>query len=245
MDQRSDIGLSAPAALWLPLGAGGRFQLPAGSEGFAASIAEDVTWRVIGGNAAAQDLRVLLDRAAIVTSERLAPNLPELSVSMTVLLRETREQLPGGSTMIDLHLGLVLIQLWRIAAGAVSAPARRSAGLTTAQAFSQLIEAHFREDLTVADYAARLGVSRAHLNGACLRAAERTPLAMINQRRIEEAKLRLRQSKLSVEEVGYALGFRDPGYFNRFFKRMTGQRPGAYRQMAAAPAVMESFAAWP
>lgn len=233
--------------LWLPGGAGGTFELPAGSEGFMASIAEDSIWRVIGGQAVAQDLRVLLDRTAIVNAERLAPSLAELTASMAALLRETRDQLPGGPAVIDLHLGLVLLQLWRMSGGAVPATGRRHPGQTTARAFSQLIEAHYRENLTIAAYAALLGVSRAHLNGACLRATQQTPLAMIHQRQIEEAKLRLQQSQLSIEQVGYGLGFRDPGYFNRFFKRMTGQRPGAYRQMMAqqAPLGAQSFAAWP
>jgi len=39
-----------------------------------------------------------------------------------------------------------------------------------------------------------------------------------------------------------------PGYFNRFFKRLTGVAPGAYRQtIATARSTIDtpSFAAWP
>jgi hypothetical protein len=39
---------------------------------------------------------------------------------------------------------------------------------------------------------------------------------------------------------------RDPGYFNRFFKRLTGIAPGAYRQtIATARSTRRLFAAWP
>jgi AraC family transcriptional regulator, transcriptional activator of pobA len=52
---------------------------------------------------------------------------------------------------------------------------------------------------------------------------------------------------LSIEQIGYSLGFRDPGYFNRFFKRQRGVAPGAWRKTAARrPADDDaSFAAWP
>jgi AraC family transcriptional activator of pobA len=48
--------------------------------------------------------------------------------------------------------------------------------------------------------------------------------------------------------VAYSLGFREPAYFNRFFKRVTGQSPGAYRRScrsARSAVTAESFAAWP
>jgi AraC family transcriptional activator of pobA len=71
---------------------------------------------------------------------------------------------------------------------------------------------------------------------------------LIHARLLEEACRRLEETELSVEQIGYSLGFRDPGYFNRFFKRQRSVAPGAYRKATAdkrgandAP----SFAAWP
>ncbi|MGO8835130.1 MAG: helix-turn-helix domain-containing protein, partial [Roseiarcus sp.] len=67
-------------------------------------------------------------------------------------------------------------------------------------------------------------------------------------RLIEEACQRLEQTELSIEQIGYSLGFRDPGYFNRFFKRRRGVAPGAYRKTAArrrSADEVASFAAWP
>jgi AraC family transcriptional regulator, transcriptional activator of pobA len=64
----------------------------------------------------------------------------------------------------------------------------------------------------------------------------------------EEARLRLENTEFPVEQIAYGLGFRDPGYFNRFFKRLTGITPGAYRQtIATAGSTVDapSFAAWP
>jgi AraC family transcriptional regulator, transcriptional activator of pobA len=58
----------------------------------------------------------------------------------------------------------------------------------------------------------------------------------------------LKETELSVEQIGYSLGFRDPGYFNRFFKRQQGVAPGAYRKAmgdARNASDASSFAAWP
>jgi len=155
---------------------------------------------------------------------------------------------PGGSVVMGLHLGLVLLHLWRASGLDTTTTALRGTGTTTVQRFRQLTELHYRENLSIDEFARMLGVTRAHLHDACLRSTGRTPLAIVHDRLIAEARLRLEQTQLPVEQVGYGLGFRDPGYFNRFFKRLTGQSPGAYRQSAGAtrpPSEPASFAAWP
>ena len=61
-------------------------------------------------------------------------------------------------------------------------------------------------------------------------------MTLVHERLLEEARARLRQNELSVEQVGYSLGFRDPGYFNRFFKRLTGSRLGVPEEQRDAEA---------
>ena len=73
-------------------------------------------------------------------------------------------------------------------------------------------------------------------------------MELIHERLVAEAKLRLGQSEQSVEQIGFGLGFRDPGYFSRFFKSRVGEPPGAYRRKIAAQSqkgLTPSFAAWP
>jgi AraC family transcriptional activator of pobA len=93
-----------------------------------------------------------------------------------------------------------------------------------------------------------LGVTRTHLHDACGRSARCTPLKLVHDRLLEEARLRLENTEFPVEQIAYSLGFRDPGYFNRFFKRQAGVSPGAYRQniaTARSTIAAPSFAAWP
>ena len=58
-----------------------------------------------------------------------------------------------------------------------------------------------------------------------------TPLQIINERIILEAKRMLRYSSLRVKEVSIDLGFEDPSYFNKFFKKITGITPADFREL--------------
>lgn len=246
-DSGHDLEFSAPFLLWLPRSATGEFRLEAGGDGIAATIAEDFAWRIVGDSPVAAHLRPMLERPAIASSERVGAHLPEVQTSFAALVRELQEHQTGGGAMMALHLGIVLLHLWR-AAGGGATQALRGGASTTVQRYRQLVELHYRENLGIADYAAKLGSTRAHLHDACLRAAGATPLALVHARLLEEAQSRLEQTDLPVEQIGYSLGFRDPGYFNRFFKRLSGQTPRAYRQTAQSsrPAhEPSSFAAWP
>ena len=151
--------------------------------------------------------------------------------------------------MMGFHLGLLLLHLWRASAETpATATAARGTGLTTVQRFQQVLELHYRDDLGIAHFARLLGVTRAHLHGACLKITGKTPLTLVHHRLVEEARVRLEQTNSTIEQVGYSLGFRDPGYFSRFFKRLTGVSPGQHRKASVVLGSVDkpsSFAAWP
>lgn len=243
-----DVDLTGPALIWLPPATAVEFRLLAGGDGATLSAAEEFAWRTVGESPVGMQLRPLLGKTLIAGADRIASHLSELSMSFDAVARESRGQQSGASAMMSAHLALILLHLWRASGHAEAAGMPRGAGAVTVQRFRQLIELHYREGLRIDDYADMLGVTRAHLHEACVRLNQRTPLAMIHDRLIEEARLRLEQTALSIEQIGFGLGFRDPGYFNRFFKRLTGQSPGAFRQAAAAARAQDdtpSFAAWP
>ena len=57
-----------------------------------------------------------------------------------------------------------------------------------------------------------------------------SPLSLINNRIILEAKRLLRYSNFSVKEIAFRLGFEDPSYFVKFFKRLVHRSPADYRE---------------
>ena len=96
--------------------------------------------------------------------------------------------------------------------------------------FHLAVEGHFREERTLEIYSRELGVSANHLNDVIRAETKQSAGGIIRQRRLLDAKRLLSHSELSVSEIGYRLGFHDPSYFGRFFRKGTGCSPAAFRE---------------
>lgn len=97
-------------------------------------------------------------------------------------------------------------------------------------AFRQQIEKNYRTMHTVKDYANLLGISTKTLSNYVAECSTLSPLELINGRIILEAKRLLRYSNLMIKETAYRLGFEDPSYFVKFFKRIVGVSPIEFRE---------------
>ena len=95
--------------------------------------------------------------------------------------------------------------------------------------FRQSLEHHYRSMHTVKEYAAHLNVSTKTLTNCVYESSHSTPLALINDRIVLEAKRQLLHSSLKVKEIAFQLGFEDPSYFIKFFKRYVGCLPAEFR----------------
>lgn len=241
------VELNGPVLIWFPRSSGQRFRLLAGARGATFSARADFIERAIGVSAMGLQLRPVLRAPLILTAGSVAPRLSELGTAFLALAREARDQEAGAAEMMAASLTLVLVHLGRMTAEPGAATAPRATHLPTAQRFRQLLELHYHEGLSIDEFAGMLGVTRAHLHDACLKTYGQTPLALVHARLIDEASQRLRHTGLPAEQIAYGLGFRDPAYFNRFFKRLTGSTPGGFRRQAVEKrdAADTSFAAWP
>jgi AraC-like DNA-binding protein len=52
---------------------------------------------------------------------------------------------------------------------------------------------------------------------------------------VEEAKRQLETGAQSFDDISHAIGYEDPSFFRRLFKRTTGLTPGAYRKKFRIP----------
>lgn len=96
--------------------------------------------------------------------------------------------------------------------------------------FSRLVEIHFREKHSVADYAGLLALAPKTLSNKFNRLNLNQPNEVIKDRIMLEAKRLLTYSSMSVKEIAYDLGYEDPAYFNRLFTTKTGATPALFRK---------------
>lgn len=96
--------------------------------------------------------------------------------------------------------------------------------------FRQLLETNFRQVHTVSEYANLLSTSSKTLTNHTKEIAHKTPLEIINERIVLEAKRLLSHSSFNINEIGFQLGYDDPSYFIKFFKRQTKKSPGDFRK---------------
>jgi len=99
-----------------------------------------------------------------------------------------------------------------------------------------LLEAHYREHWPVSRYAETLGLSTERLNRLVRTETGHNAQALLHDRMLREACRRLVHVAAPVSRIGFELGFEDPAYFTRFFKRLAGCSPRAYRTRALGAA---------
>jgi len=241
------LAAAAPCAVWLPHGSALSVRLAAGASGFMLAADDDLLTQACESSAEGLALASLSRRVVSVGPEKVAPFVDELAASFAAVVREARQPQPGSRAMIVAPLGLLLLQSWRLSGAprpTVNGGPERS---PTVERFCELVELHFAEHWPVSRYVAALGMTEDRLHSVCSKETGRGPLALIHARVIKEARLRLERSAAPIEKIAARLGFADPGYFNRFFKKQIGMSPGAYRRNALDQRLSEgdTFAAWP
>jgi len=92
-----------------------------------------------------------------------------------------------------------------------------------------LIAQQMAKGWTASDYAGALSVSTGHLSRLCRAATGMGAAAYLEHRLMEEACRMLAFTQLPVSNVGYRLGYSDPSYFSKRFRRAYGASPTGYR----------------
>ena len=113
------------------------------------------------------------------------------------------------------------------------------------QRFRELIEQHYTTHWSIEDYARSLNLTESRLNRLCLKTSGQTAFGLIQSRLLLEARRKLVYTGISVTQLAYELGFSDPAYFCRFFKKLTGLAPSRFRSASAQKARPSGKKPWP
>ncbi len=97
--------------------------------------------------------------------------------------------------------------------------------------FRQMLEENYKTAKDVSFYAEKLNVRPVQLNEIIKKITGITAGEFIRNKIIEEAKKMLYSTDLNTKEIGFVLGFDDPAYFSRFFKKYTGSTLSDFRTL--------------
>jgi AraC family transcriptional activator of pobA len=221
VDGRAVIRFAAPTILFIPSGEVHGFRFASSVDGIVLTALADRL-----ASLAATDRTV----AAFASAMRVLPVRDGLDANLRRIDREMQDRSAGRSTALEALVALAVIDLARAWLSAQADGEVAPGGHETrAQALETLIGTHYRHNLPAAFYAERMGVSPSQLNRIA-RAVTGQTLQGLIARRITEAACRdLVFTPTPVSGIAESLGFSDPAYFNRFFRRQTGITPGAYR----------------
>lgn len=97
------------------------------------------------------------------------------------------------------------------------------------------LSSHYSHPNTVEAAEKRSTLPSRTFNRRFKRATGLTPVAYVQQLRIDRAKTLLESSDTSVDQVGWRVGYEDSAHFRRLFKRITTLRPSEYRRKFKLP----------
>ncbi|MCO4293043.1 AraC family transcriptional regulator [Solitalea sp. MAHUQ-68] len=94
--------------------------------------------------------------------------------------------------------------------------------------FKLMVETHLTEQPSINTIAEKLALTTNSLYRLVKEYSGTSPKDFFTNRLMIEAQRKLRYSTLSVKELAYELGFNDPDYFSRLFKKCTGKSVTAF-----------------
>lgn len=91
------------------------------------------------------------------------------------------------------------------------------------------IEANYKKNITLEETASHCGLSSFYFSKLFKKRKKLTFIDYLTNRRIEEAKKILLETSLSIKEISRKIGYNDPNYFTRVFKRVMSTSPTSFR----------------
>lgn len=156
--------------------------------------------------------------------------LPRLQALLDPMMDHFRNHELVSRPILEAYLRIFLLEVYRLkehqglTAGSTSDPK-----YFLFREFRHLLERFYREHHAVEFYATKLNISARTLSEVTGQFTEKAPGQLIRERLMLESKRMLVNTRLTVKEICFALGFQDPAYFTRFFTKQESISPVQFR----------------
>lgn len=142
----------------------------------------------------------------------------------------------GHTLMLEWLARSALLMLVRVQAERRIADTSGRGDFELFSRFRVEVERHYKEQWQVKRYADLLRVAPTRLNRLCLKLSGKSAFEITQDRLMLEACRKLTYVPAGIASIAYELGFQDPAYFSRLFKKLIGVTPKAFRQQTAGGA---------
>ena len=138
----------------------------------------------------------------------------------------------GCEQMIKSYLEQLLIMLLRSATNvrkAIAFPSGEELQHHLVVAVKQYVEDHVEERIRICDICDHLGYSKTYLSKLFREQCKDTIAGFITAKKIDRAKVLIREGRLNFSEISERLNFDNPQYFSRVFKRVARMSPSEFK----------------
>jgi AraC family transcriptional activator of pobA len=217
----------APCLIFIPAGAVHGFRFAHESDGTVLTVRGDRLDEVAGAD---RRFASLFQTPLILRLDGEADGIGHIRHGLERIRGELSGADAGRMTLVASLLTDVLINLARQGARGAAEPGwGEGRDAARMQDLNDLIDTHLAEHRPLSFYAERLGISPTHLNRLSRLHFGESVQALADRKLVSAARRELVFSPFPAKAIAFSLGFSDPAYFNRFFRKKTGMTPGRYR----------------
>lgn len=224
------------------------FQFSEGAYGYVLTVDQSVISSVRSQTNPYTDMfSALFLQPLVISLVNASDTRQRIHALLDQLIAESAWPLAGHTLVLEWLARCVLMLLGRLETDSRTASLSGRKDFELFERFRSLVEEHYTRLWQVGDYAGKLHVTPVRLNRLCQKFSGQSAFDMIQHRLLLEAKRKLTYLPAGIADIAYELGFQDPAYFSRLFKRHTGMTPKAFRaqglsaQSPVAPATGTSL----
>ncbi|MQR00722.1 helix-turn-helix domain-containing protein [Glaciimonas soli] len=222
---------NGPVAITVHPSVAHSFDFSQEAQGYVLTVDQNVIFAVAGSHA---DLysSLFVQPLAIALAE-----LPEVHSRLESLLKNLLAEASwpqyGHTLMLEWLARSALLLLVRVHAEHRLADQSGRNDFELFSRFRAEVERHFKDQWQVSQYADVLRVTPTRLNRLCLKLSGKSAFDITQDRLMLEACRKLTYVPTSIASIAYELGFQDPAYFSRLFKKRMGVTPKEFRRHPA------------
>lgn len=135
----------------------------------------------------------------------------------------------GQQQILSSFLKILITNISRLKHNQIGYNYVPEAGYDLFKKYKIAVEKNFKSIHGVNEYADLLHTTARNLNNVAKKFSNKTAGIIIAERIILESKRYLHHDNLSIKEIAFEIGYEDPAYFTRFFKKYLGISPQHYK----------------